>query len=84
MEDLKHIDKMPETGHLVFVQVFELEHQWTDMITKWLQGLQESFHEFGGKEIWVGNQRGVFLFVVLMGESDAIRDLDAEEKAWRY
>ena len=84
MESLEHIGKMFETGHLVFVQVFELKHEWSDMVTKWLQKLQESFHQFSGEEMWIGNQWGAFLFVVMMGESDAIRDLDAKDKSRWY
>ena len=84
-EHLEHIGKMLEAGHLVFfVQVFKLEHEWPNMVTKWFQNLQESLHQFSGEEMWIGNQQGAFLFVVLMGEGDAIGDLDAEDKSRWY
>ena len=34
--------------------------------------------------MWIGDQCGVFLFVVMMRQGNAVGDLDAEGKAWWY
>ncbi len=85
VNDLKHINKMVHIGHFILIQMFELKHQGTNVVAKRFQVLQKLSHEFSGKEIWVGSQRGVFVFVVMMSsQGDAVQNLDAEGKIWWY
>lgn len=83
-EYFEQFNELTQAGHLVFIQIFELEHQRTDMLTEWFKGLQELGHQLSGKEMWIGNQGGTLVLQVMVGKSDAIRDLNAEDKSRWY
>ena len=83
-EHLKQFKEMVEAGHLQFVEVLELEHQWADMLAQRFDGLKESLHQTSGEKVRIGHQSGSFLLAVMMGQGDAVRHLDAEEKARRH
>ena len=83
-EGLEQVEEVVQSGHLQLVQVFELEHQRADMVAQRFDGLEESLHQADGEEMRIGDKGGAFLLAVMMGEGDAVRHLDAEEKARRH
>ena len=69
-----------KSTHLQLIQVFELEHQRTDMVAQRFDGLEESRHQAGGEEMRIGDKGQAFPFTVMMGEGNAVRYFNAEDK----
>jgi len=51
------------------------------MITKWFQGLQEFCHQFSGEEMCIGSRGCEFVLIVVVGQGDAVRNLDTVQKS---
>jgi len=56
-----------EAGHLLFVEVFELEHQRADVVTQRLDRLKKPGHQAGGEEVGVDDEDGALVFAVMVG-----------------